>query len=61
MQEVYMNADNQRLKEIQVFKLAYGNELSRAETIEDCLILQSKIDMSEKEEIEILRRCNIEV
>ena len=61
MQEVLMNMDNQRLKEIQLFKNAYGNELVKAESIEDCLIIQSKIDELEKEEIEILGRCSVEV
>ena len=56
-----MNADNQRLKEIQILKLGYGNELSKAETIEDCFLIQSEIDKLEKEEISILRRCNVEI
>ena len=56
-----MNMDNQRLKEIQLFKNAYGNELVKAESIEDCLIIQSKIDELEKEEIEILGGCSVEV
>ena len=56
-----MNLDNTRLQEIQLLKFGYGNELSKADTIEDCLILQGKIDELEAEEIEILRRCKVEV
>ena len=56
-----MNIDNQRLREIQLFKNTYGNELIKAESIEDCLIIQSKIDELETEEKEILRRCDVEV
>ena len=56
-----MNIDNAHLREIQLFKSAYGNELERAESIEDCFLIQSKIDELETEEKEILRRCSVEV
>ena len=56
-----MNEDNTRLKEIQLLKYGYGNELHKAATIEDCLILQGKIDELEVEEIQILKRCNVEI
>lgn len=53
-----MNLDNQRLREIQRFKNAYANELEKADTISDCIILKNKIDELEKEELEILIRCD---
>ena len=56
-----MNIDNSRLREIQIFKNAYTNELCKAESIEDCFLIQSKIDELETEEKEILRRCSVEV
>ena len=54
-----MNADNQRLKDIQRFKNAYEHELDKSETITDCLRIQGYIDDLDKEEKEILSRNGV--
>ena len=54
-----MNMDNERLREIQIFKAAYLNELNKADTIGDCLILQDKLDELDHEEKEILKRFDV--
>lgn len=56
-----MNADNQRLKDIQIFKKIYYAELHKADTITDCLNIQAHIDSLEKEEKEILSRCDVRI
>ena len=56
-----MNLDNERLRDIQRFKAVYGKELDKADTIEDCLILQGKIDELENEEKQILERFKVEI
>lgn len=56
-----MNVDNKRLQDIQLFKKIYYKELSKADTITDCLNIQSHIDELEKEEAEILRRCDVKL
>ena len=56
-----MNQDNNRLKEIQLFKCAYANELEQTETIEDSLRIQAHIDELEKEEKEILERTGVKI
>ncbi len=56
-----MNADNQRLKEIQIFKNIYYHELHKADTITDCLNIQNHIDELETEEKEILSRCDVKI
>lgn len=56
-----MNLDNRRLKEIQAEKLVWQDQLSKCETISDCLAFQGKIDILEKEELEILKRCDVNV
>ena len=54
-----MNVDNNRLKDIQVFKAAYYKELEKADTISDCLMLEHKINELEAEELEILKRFDV--
>jgi len=56
-----MNLDNRRLKEIQAEKLVWKDQLSKCESISDCLVFQGKIDILEEEEKQILRRCDIDV
>lgn len=54
-----MNQDNRRLKQIQQEKLVWKDQLSKAQTMSDCLAFQGKIDILEKEEEEILKRCDV--
>ena len=54
-----MNIDNRRLREIQREKAAYADRLEQADTINDCLIYQGKIDCLEREEKEILKRYDV--
>ena len=56
-----MNLDNRRLKEIQAEKLVWQDQLSKCETISDCLAFQCKIDILEEEEKQILKRCDVNV
>ena len=53
-----MNLDETRLKEIQDEKRVYRSLLREAETISDCLEYQAKIDELNKEENDILLRCD---
>ena len=54
-----MNSDNQRLQEIKQFLSAYYYELNKSDSIEECLMIQEHIDALEKEEKEILARCDV--
>ena len=54
-----MNLLNRRLREIQHELLVWTTRLKEAETIEESLAYQSKIDLLEKEEKEILERCDV--
>lgn len=56
-----MNLDNQRLMEIKREKHLYSSLLEKADTISDCLEYQSRIESLETEEIEILKRCKVEI
>ena len=56
-----MNLENRRLQEIQQEKLFWQDHLSKCDTISDCLAFQGKIDILEKEEKEILKRCDVHV
>lgn len=56
-----MNLDNRRLREVRQELLAYHQLLDGAETINDCLIYQGKIECLEREEKEILARCDVDV
>ena len=56
-----MNQDNQRLKEIQQFLTVYYKELERCDTITECLVLQDHIDELEKEQKQILERCDVKI
>lgn len=53
-----MNIDNRRLKEIQRQLKAYHTLLEFSD-ISESLIYQSKIEELEKEEKEILKRCDV--
>lgn len=56
-----MNQDNRRLNEIQREKLVWQDQLDKAESMNDCLAYQGKIECLEKEEKEILKRCDVNV
>ena len=57
----FMNMDNRRLKEIQQEKLVWQDQLDKAKTKSDYLAFQGKIEILEKEEKEILKRCDVNV
>ena len=54
-----MNRDNERLREIQISKLFYKIQMKKAETTDECMKLKEKIEELEKEEIDILQRCDV--
>ena len=54
-----MNMDNQRLKEIQQLKMSYAKNRDKAESMYDMFRYQHMIDEIEKEETEILERCDV--
>ena len=56
---LYMNMDNQRLKEIQQLKMSYAKNRDKAESMYDMFRYQHMIDEIEKEETEILKRCDV--
>jgi len=56
-----MNLDNRRLKEIQQEKLVWQDQLNKCESISECFAFQGKLDILEKEEKEILKRCDVNV
>lgn len=56
-----MNFDNQRLKDIQLFKKIYYKEFEKAETVSDCVNIRAHIDELEKEEKEILERFDVKL
>lgn len=56
-----MNPENRRLKEIQQEKIVWQDQLNKCETMSDCLAFQGKIDILEKEELEILKRSDVNV
>ena len=56
-----MNMDNRRLKEIQQEKLVWQDQLNKCESISECFAFQGKLDILEKEEKEILKRCDVNV
>jgi len=56
-----MNIDNRRLKEIQAEKLVWQDQLNKSDSISDCLTFQGKIDILEKEERDILARCDVKL
>ena len=53
-----MNLDNQRLQEIKEMLSIYYSELNKADSISECQI-KAHIDELEKEEKEILKRCDV--
>lgn len=54
-----MNIDNRRLREIQSEKRVYADQLEKAESIDECLIYQGKIESLEREEKQILERYDV--
>ena len=54
-----MNIDNQRLKEIQILKHAYGIKVLASETQEEVEHYYQKIDELTHEETEILKRSDV--
>ena len=56
-----MNIDNRRLKEIQAEKLVWQDQLNKSDSISDCLAFQGKLDILEKEERDILARCDVKI
>ena len=56
-----MNMDNRRLKEIQEYKMGYQNLMDKSETLGDILDYNEKIKELEKEEKEILERCDVRI
>ena len=54
-----MNLDNRRLLEIQKEKKLFQSLLDDAKTITDWLTYQGKLDLLEKEEKDILKRCDV--
>lgn len=54
-----MNLDEKRLKEIQDEKRAYNSLLDKAESISECITYKTRIDELNKEEIDILKRCDV--
>lgn len=54
-----MNVDNRRLREIQQEIKAYQRLLVESDSISDCLIYRGKLECLEKEEKEILKRCDV--
>ena len=54
-----MNIDNRRLREIQRDLVFYHKRLDEAETKNESVIYQGKIDILEKEEQDILARYDV--
>ena len=54
-----MNLDNRRLLEIQKEKKLFKSLLDNSDTISDCLTYQSKLELLENEEKEILKRSDV--
>lgn len=56
-----MNQDNRRLEQIQREKLVWQDQLNKAKNMSDCLAFQGKLDILEKEEKDILARCDVKL
>lgn len=56
-----MNLDNRRLLEIQKEKRLFTSLLNNAENISDCLTYKGKLDLLNKEEKQILERCDVKI
>ena len=56
-----MNADNQRLREIQFEKAVYKNLICKSDSIKDCLLYQERLDVLCDEEKTILNRFDVVV
>ena len=56
-----MNLNNQRLKEIQELKSGYTQLMLDAPTMTEAFEYQTKYVELEKEETEILKRCDVRI
>ena len=56
-----MNYDESRLKEIQEYKAFYNARLNEDNTELSRDLIQSRINKLEKEEKEILNRCDVKI
>lgn len=54
-----MNIDNRRLREVQSELKAYHQLLNETDSIHDSLVYQGKIESLEREEKQILERCDV--
>ncbi len=54
-----MNIDNRRLREVQSELKAYHKLLNETDSIHDSLVYQGKIESLEREEKQILERCDV--
>ena len=58
---IHMNKDNQRLKDIQILKKGYTHKMLEAETMTEAFEYQNKYNELEKEEKDILKRCDVKI
>lgn len=56
-----MNLDNQRLAAIKRALSVYYYKLDKADSISECIDIKEKIDELEKEEKQILERCDVRI
>lgn len=56
-----MNADNRRLREIKQYKNAYQHLMDKSMRITEIFEFDEKIKELEKEEKEILARCDVKI
>jgi hypothetical protein len=54
-----MNMDNRRLKEIQAEKLVWQDQLNKTDSVSEIATFQGKIECLEREEQQILKRCDV--
>lgn len=54
-----MNADNQRLKDIQLLKVGYKSKMLSAQTMTEAFEYQDKWNELDSEEKEILKRFDV--
>lgn len=56
-----MNQDNRRLKEIRAEKMVWRDQLEKTTSISECVTFQGKLDILEREEKQILKRCDVRI
>ena len=54
-----MNLDNRRLKEIQAEKLVWQDQLNKTTSVGEIATFKGKIECLEREEQQILKRCDV--